>query len=57
MNEQSITNQARAILNSTMNIRDTWPDDLPYLWEKFAPMLEAIEKQDHAIITLAKVQA
>jgi len=27
----------------TSEIRDVFPDDLPYLWEKLAPIIENIE--------------
>lgn len=55
--QQAIVNRARDILSLAHSIRDSFPDDLPYLWEKLEPVVESIENSAHAIYKMAKVQA
>ena len=55
--QQAIINRARDILAMAHSIRDTFPNDLPHLWDKLAPTIESIENSAHTIYQLTKEQA
>lgn len=45
---------ANTIKGSTEQIRDTFPDNLPYLWDKLSPMIDNIETCCTSIKMIAK---
>jgi len=54
MNEAQIVVLANTIKFGTTQIRDIFPDDMPYLWEQLVPIIENIEGCVASIKDIAK---
>ena len=45
---------ANTVKGDTQQIRDIFPNDMPYLWEQLAPIIENIESCASSIKSIAK---
>ena len=51
---EAIINKVREIIKLSNHIRDIFPDDMPYLWDKLSPDMDEIENQARMIVKLVR---